>query len=86
MTTALPDGVRGIVLGISVEYLKKARGTLTAETVVEVPEAPAQTELEDHAEIRDAVAVVARVTVRWRLDPVPPALAVIDTDSSSRPT
>ena len=73
MTTALPDGVRGIVLGISVEYLKKARGTLTAEAVVEVPEVPAPTDLDVHAEIRDAVAVVARVTVRWRLGPVPPA-------------
>ena len=71
MLTALPDGVRGIVLGLSVEYLKKARGTLTAEAAVTVPEIRAETDLDVHAEIRDAREVVARVTVRWRLGPVP---------------
>ena len=73
MTTALPDGVRSIVLGLSAEYLKKARGTLTAEAVVAVPEVRAQTDLDVQAEIRDERDVVARVTVRWRLGPVPPA-------------
>ena len=73
MTTALPDGVRGIVLGMSAEYLKKARGVLTAEAAVVVPEVRAETDLEVHAEIRDLREVVARVTVHWRLGPVPPA-------------
>ena len=31
MTLAMPDGARGIVTGLSMEYLKKARGLLTAE-------------------------------------------------------
>ena len=31
MTLAMPDGARGIVTGLEIEYLKKARGLLTAE-------------------------------------------------------
>jgi acyl-coenzyme A thioesterase PaaI-like protein len=73
MTTALPDRMRGIVVGLSAEYLKKARGTLTAEAVVAVPEVRTETDLDVHTEIRDSVDVVARVTVRWRLGPVRPA-------------
>ena len=73
MTTALPAGVRGIVLGLQVEYLKKARGTLSVETDVTVPEVRASTDFDVRAEIRDAAnEPVARVTVRWRLGPVPP--------------
>lgn len=73
MTTALPDGVRAIVLGLSTEYLKKARGTLTAEARVAVPEVRADVDFDVRAEIRDARDVVARITVRWRLGPIPPA-------------
>jgi acyl-coenzyme A thioesterase PaaI-like protein len=74
MTTALPPGIRSIVTGLSIEYAKKARGTLTAESRVTVPDHV--TEDVEHdvlAEIRDAAGeVVATVTVRWRLGPVPP--------------
>jgi acyl-coenzyme A thioesterase PaaI-like protein len=73
MTTALPAGVRGIVLGLDVVYLKKARGTLSVEAEVTVPEVRASTDFDVRAEIRDAAdEPVARVTVRWRLGPVPP--------------
>ena len=37
MTTALPAGVRSIVTALSVEYRKKARGVLIAESRVTVP-------------------------------------------------
>jgi acyl-coenzyme A thioesterase PaaI-like protein len=73
MTTGLPASVRGIVLGIDARYLKKARGTLSVDCEVTVPEVRESTDFDVHAEIRDAASEpVARVTVRWRLGPVPP--------------
>ena len=72
MTTGLPAGVRGIVLGIDARYLKKARGTLSVDCQVTVPEVRESTDFDVHAEIRDASnEAVAHVTVRWRLGPVP---------------
>lgn len=72
MTTALPAGVRGIVLGIDARYLKKARGTLSVDCEVTVPEVRESTDFDVHAAIRDAAnEEVAHVTVRWRLGPVP---------------
>ncbi len=35
--TALPSDMRGIVLGLQAEYLKKSRGTLTAKASFEMP-------------------------------------------------
>jgi len=67
--TALPFDIRGIVVGLHVEYFKKARGPLVAESASRAPETvdgPV-----DHsvvAEIRDRDGdVVARVTTDWRL-------------------
>jgi len=71
MLTGLPGGVRGIVTGLSAEFLKKARGRLIAESRCEVPQV---TESVGHvavAEIRDAGGdMVTRVRVDWRLGPV----------------
>ncbi len=68
---ALPPGVRSIVTGMSIEYLKKARGTLTAESRPEVPPAVTEPmEMEVHCDIRDAEGdVVARTHVHWKLSP-----------------
>jgi len=69
-TMALPANVRGIVRRLSIEYLKKARGTLTAECRCAVPTVTAETNVDVHAEIRDASGdVVARATVTWLLSP-----------------
>ena len=69
MTTALPPRVRAIALSLTAEYLKKARGTLTAEASVTVPEIAGPEELLIEAEIRDrAGETVCRVRVLWRLD------------------
>jgi len=68
MLTALPPGTRGIVTGLSMQYLKKARGTLTAECRCSVPEVNGETTYDVHADIRDTAGdVVARGTVNWLL-------------------
>lgn len=68
MTTALPAGVRGIVLRIETVYMKKARGTLVCDCRVTVPEVAGDVNQEVHAEIRDLDGdIVASVRVVWRL-------------------
>jgi len=68
MLTALPPGTRGIVTGLSISYLKKARGTLTAECRCDVPTVNGETKYDVHADVRDAAGdVVARATVNWLL-------------------
>ena len=74
MTVALPEGVRGIVTGISIEYLKKARGTLIAESTCALAPVTVDREQDVTADIRDEAGdVVARATVRWKLGPSTPA-------------
>lgn len=68
MLTALPPGTRGIVTGLSIEYLKKARGTLTAECRCAVPVVNGEAKCDVTSEIRDEAGdVVARATVNWLL-------------------
>jgi acyl-coenzyme A thioesterase PaaI-like protein len=77
ITSALPATVRGIVLAISVEYIKKARGTLTAECRCQPPQVRARMEFPVTAQVRDTSGeVVARATVRWLLGPVPSGVNV----------
>jgi acyl-coenzyme A thioesterase PaaI-like protein len=71
MLVGLPPGVRGIVTGLSIEYLKKARGTLTADARVAIPSVTATVDHQVEAVITDETGdIVARATVRWRLAPV----------------
>jgi len=70
MLTGLPATLRAIVVGLSIEYVKKARGTLTAESTVALPEITESREVPLHATIRDAAGdEVARATVRWLVGP-----------------
>ena len=83
MIVALPDDVRGIPIRLSIDFVKKARGELTAECRCSVPDVDAPTEMDLHPEIRDAGGdIVARATIRWRLAsvarPVAPAVAAAE--------
>ena len=66
--TGLPPIVRGIVTKLSVEYTKKARGTLVAESNADIPTVHGEMEHVVRAGITDAAGdVVARVVVTWHL-------------------
>jgi acyl-coenzyme A thioesterase PaaI-like protein len=71
MLAGLPDGIRGIVTQISMQYLKKARGTIRAVSRVAVPTVTSDMDFDVAADCLDREGdVVARATVRWRLGPV----------------
>ena len=73
MTLALPAGVRGIPVRLEIDYLKKARGRITAEGLATPPAVVgADTDATATADLRDQTGdVVARVVVHWRLSPEP---------------
>lgn len=61
---------RGILVGMQIEYRKKARGTLTAECHATAPTITEAVELHATAAILDAAGdTVAVVTALWRLAP-----------------
>lgn len=67
---ALPDDARAILTGLSMEYLKKARGRLTAEAEVDLPRTNEEREYELESVIRDGAGeVVARARARWLVGP-----------------
>ena len=71
MTLALPPDVRGIPVRIEIDYLKKARGTITGRGTAAPPDQVTNdTEAEATAELSDAEGdVVATATVTWKLSP-----------------
>ncbi|MBI5608213.1 MAG: DUF4442 domain-containing protein [Deltaproteobacteria bacterium] len=63
----------GIVTHLGVDFLKKARGTLTSSCDGDIPDLAAPSEFDLVAEIRDhAGEVVCRVRATWSLRPVAP--------------
>ena len=81
MITALPPGYRGIVTKMSIEYFKKARGVVTAESRAALPDLTTDSEHDFISEITDQSGdLIARATVRWKLGPVP------DKTASVKPT
>jgi len=70
LMNSLPDRTRGILTGISVDYLKKARGTLSAECHCDIPENNASSEVTLAGAIRDSAGdTVASVQARWLIGP-----------------
>ncbi|MEO5509748.1 MAG: hotdog fold domain-containing protein [Longimicrobiales bacterium] len=71
LMTAAPDTVRGIPIRLTTDFLKKARGTLIAESRASFPVVTEPIEHEAVAEIRDESGdVVARVTALWKVSPI----------------
>lgn len=68
LNSGLPAHIRGIVTRISIDYFKKARGRITAESHVSLPPLTDGMDLEVHSEMTDREGnLVARTCVRWRL-------------------
>jgi acyl-coenzyme A thioesterase PaaI-like protein len=71
MTATAPTNVRSILVRLDVEFLKKARGTVTAECHCSVPVVEATANHVVTTSVRDQVGEeVARVTATWRLSPL----------------
>lgn len=67
---ALPEGMRAIIVHLGMDYLKKARGPITAECRCEAPVAGELRDYEVQAELTDLIGnVVARAHARWRVSP-----------------
>ena len=71
--SALPAGIRGIVTGLSAEYLRKARGPLIASVDVRalgLDRVAETTDVQAVAQIRNGGGqLVARITASWRVGP-----------------
>ncbi|NUO63811.1 MAG: DUF4442 domain-containing protein [Gemmatimonadaceae bacterium] len=79
LTTGLPlayavmPAGRTILLSLTVDFVKKARGTLVATSSFVAPSPDRDSEIEIPVEVRDAAGdVVARGRARWRVGPVRP--------------
>ena len=68
LNTTLPANIRGIVIQITTDYVKKARGTLVAECRCKPPAVTNDMDYTVEAVIKDQQQdIVANVKVIWRL-------------------
>ena len=67
---SLPENTRGILKGIQIQYVKKARGVLSAKCSCEIPLTNEEKELEITGEIKNEQGdVVATATATWLIGP-----------------
>jgi acyl-coenzyme A thioesterase PaaI-like protein len=72
MAYAMPASGRAILTGFSIEYVKKARGRLVAESRFTPPDFTIDGAHAIPVEVRDAAGdVVARAQATWQVGPVP---------------
>jgi acyl-coenzyme A thioesterase PaaI-like protein len=70
VTSSLPADARGIPIGFSVEFVKKARGTIEASCSTEIDSTREERDVEVAAELKDQAGdTVARFTALWRVGP-----------------
>jgi acyl-coenzyme A thioesterase PaaI-like protein len=70
LNTGLPDDARAILTRLTIDYLKKARGTLTSQCSIEPPKTSERREVDVEAVICDASGdVVAKAAARWLVGP-----------------
>lgn len=70
LLSALPPEARAILTGLSIDFTKKARGTLTAEARIQPPSSIERQEHEFESVIRDATGdLVAKARARWLVGP-----------------
>jgi acyl-coenzyme A thioesterase PaaI-like protein len=73
MLSGLPENTRGILSGLTMEYLKKGRGTLVAECTAPRVTTNETARYEVVGEIRDGAGLlVARGTATWQVGPTRP--------------
>jgi acyl-coenzyme A thioesterase PaaI-like protein len=85
MIVGLPDDARSIVTGFSIEYLKKARGPLSAECVVSSVDTSVESEQLIESVVRDLAGdVVAKATARWLVGPREDRAEPAETDAAMR--
>jgi acyl-coenzyme A thioesterase PaaI-like protein len=70
MMASLPDDARGIITHLGMDYLKKARGPITADCTITVPSSIERKEHDFTAELtNEAGELVARAHARWLVGP-----------------
>jgi acyl-coenzyme A thioesterase PaaI-like protein len=70
LNVGLPDDARGILKSIRIDYLKKARGRITAVCTCEPPETSDEAVIEVVGELTDTAGdIVARATALWLVGP-----------------
>jgi acyl-coenzyme A thioesterase PaaI-like protein len=68
---ALPQDMRAILIGFKIEYTKKARGRLSADTRMEVPTEKVKKEVVIPVEVKNSDGeVVCRAWATWLIGPV----------------